>query len=91
FIKTFKVIFQPKNLSSFSQNFRYFNRAKIAANANDSLNVTGGHQFYFASLSDPDTKITNTECLALKADCTLVATYDREGGNEYLRVDGTNS
>ncbi|MCE0882996.1 pilus assembly FimT family protein [Pseudomonas putida] len=91
FIKTFKVIFQPKNLSSFSQNFRYFNRAKIAANANDSLNVTGGHQFYFASLSDPDTKITNTECLALKADCTLVATYDREGGNEYLRVNGTNS
>lgn len=91
FIKNYKVIFQPKNEKSFSQNFRYYNRAKIAANANDSLNVTGGHQFYFAALSDPAAKITNTECLALKADCTLVATYDREGGNEYLRVDGTNS
>lgn len=91
FIKNYKVIFQPKNLKSFSENFRYYNKAKMAANANDSLNVTGGHQFYFASLSDPATKITNTECLALKADCTLVATYDREGGNEYLRVDGTNS
>ncbi|HBO4518554.1 TPA: shufflon system plasmid conjugative transfer pilus tip adhesin PilV [Pseudomonas aeruginosa] len=91
FIKNYKVIFQPKNLKSFSENFRYYNRAKIAANANDSLNVTGGHQFYFAALSDPATKITNTECLALKADCTFVATYDREGGNEYLRVDGTNS
>ena len=91
FIKNYKVIFQPKNGKSFSQNFRYYNRAKIAANANDSLNVTGGHQFYFAALSDPATKITNTECLALKANCTLVATYDREGGNEYLRVDGTNS
>ena len=91
FIKDYKVIFQSKSNKSFSENFRYYNRAKIAANANDSLNVTGGHQFYFAALSDPTTKITNTECLALKADCTLVATYDREGGNEYLRVDGTNS
>lgn len=91
FIKNYKVIFQPKSNKDFSENFRYYNRAKLAANANDSLNVTGGHQFYFAALSDPETKITNNECLMLKADCTLVATYDREGGNEYLRVDGTNS
>jgi type II secretory pathway pseudopilin PulG len=91
FIQNFKVIFQPKSDIIFLENFRYFNKAKMAANANNSLNITGGHQFYFAALSDPATKITNVACLALKANCTLVASYDREGGNEYLRVDGTNS
>lgn len=91
FIKTFKIIFQPKSLKSFEENFIYFNKAKIAANANDSLNVTGGHQYYFASIFDSEKKITNAECFKLKSECTLIAKYDREGGNEYLRVDGTNS
>lgn len=91
FIKNFTIVFQPKSTVTFLENFRYYNRAKITAKANNSLNITGGHHFYFAALSDPSTKITNTECIGLKADCTLVATYDREGGNEYLRVDGTNS
>ncbi|EMT4910962.1 shufflon system plasmid conjugative transfer pilus tip adhesin PilV [Pseudomonas aeruginosa] len=91
FIKNFKVIFQAKSQQSFSENFRYFNKARIHAVANDSLNITGGHQFYFASASDPFTKISNIQCLSLQLDCTLVGTYDREGGYEYLRVDGTNS
>lgn len=91
FIKNFKVTFQAKNQQVFSQNFRYYNKAIMTAKANDSLNITGGHQFYFASTSDTNSKITNKECLALKNNCVLVATYDREGGNEHLRIDGTNS
>lgn len=91
FIKNFKVIFQSKNQDIFSQNFRYYNKAIMTAKANDSLNITGGHQFYFASNTDTSSKITNKECLSLKSNCVLVATYDREGGNEYLRVDGSNS
>ena len=91
FIKSFTAIFQPKNETYFYKDFRYYNIARIAANANDSLNVTGGHQFYFAADSDPSSKISNKQCLELKDNCTLIATYDREGGNEYLRVDGTNS
>lgn len=91
YIKSFRVIFQAKSPEAFSQNFRYYNKAIMSAKAKDSMNITGGHQFYFASLSDPTTKLTNSECIALKNNCTVVAAYDREGGNEYLRVDGTNS
>lgn len=91
FIKDFTLIFRPKSDTAFLENFRFYNRAKITATANNSQNITGGHHFHFAAANDPSTKITNRECFVLKADCTLVATYNREGGNEYLRVDGTNS
>lgn len=91
FVKNFTVVFKSKDDADFSKNFRFYNRAKITANVKDSLNITGGHQFYFASVSSPSVKITNNECLSLKSGCALVAVYDREGGNEYLRVDGTNS
>lgn len=91
FVKNFTVVFKSKNDIEFMNNFRFYNKAKITANVKDSLNITGSHQFYFASVSSPSVKITNNECLSLKASCALVAVYDREGGNEYLRVDGTNS
>lgn len=91
FIKKFIVSFQSKNEASFLENFRFYNLAKMTANANNSLNITGSHQFYFAAITDPSINISNSKCLSLKADCILVAAYDRNGGNEYLRVDGTNS
>lgn len=91
YVKNFTVVFKSKNDSEFNKHFRFYNKAKITANVKDSLNITGGHQFYFASVSSPSVKITNNECLSLKSSCALVAVYDREGGNEYLRVDGTNS
>jgi hypothetical protein len=91
YIKKFIVTFQSKNNEDFAKNFRFYNKAKMTANANDSLNVTGGHHFYFATLADTATRVSVTKCLALKTDCVLVAVYDREGGYEYLRVDGENS
>lgn len=91
YIKKFIVTFQSKNNEDFAKNFRFYNKAKMTANANDSLNVTGGHHFYFATLADTTTRVSVSNCLALKTDCVLVAVYDREGGYEYLRVDGENS
>lgn len=91
FIKNFMIIFEPKSIDAFSKDFRFYNKAKMIASSNDSLSLTGGHDFYFARSTDLLTKITTTECLAAKTDCNLVALYDRQGGNEYLRVDGTNS
>jgi len=91
YIKIFTVTFQSKSSEDFIKNFRFYNKAKMTANANDSLNVTGGHHFYFATLADTTTRVSVTKCLALKTDCVMVAVYDREGGYEYLRVDGENS
>jgi cytoskeletal protein CcmA (bactofilin family) len=91
YVKNFTVTFQPKSTDDFAKNFRFYNKAKMTANSNDSLNITGGHHFYFATLADPANRVSVTQCLALKADCVLVASYDREGGYEYLRVDGSNS
>lgn len=91
YIKQFIVTFQPKSTDDFLENFRFYNKAKMAANTNDSLNVTGGHHYYFATLADMTTRVSVTQCMVLKSDCVLVGVYDRQGGYEYLRVDGQNS
>lgn len=79
YIKNFTVTFQSKSSEDFIKNFKFYNKAKMTGNANDSLNVTGGHHFYFATLADTTTRVSVTKCLALKTDCVMVAVYDREG------------
>lgn len=91
YVKKFFVTFQAKNNEDFLNNFRFYNKAKMTANSTDSLNVTGGHHFYFATLADINDRVPMTKCVQLKSDCVLVGIYDREGGYEYLRVDGDNS
>lgn len=91
FIKNFTLIFKPRNDLDFSTNYRFYKKAINSANVKDSTNITGSHHYFFAAASDPTTKINNKDCLELKSECTLIAKYSRDGGNEYLRVDGTNT
>lgn len=91
FIQNFFTILKFANTADFNDNFTYLNTMRLTANNFDSSDVTGGHSYYFANNNDTATKITNAACLTLKSACVLVAQYGREGGYEYLRVDGTNS
>lgn len=91
FIKSYRVVLKFPDVASFNKNMRYVNDMKLSATTNDQANITGSHTYYFANNSDPSAKISNATCLNIKASCVLVAQYSRDGGNEYLRVDGTNT
>lgn len=91
FVKDFFTILKYSNNNDFFNNFSFFNTLRLTANNFDETGVTGGHNYYFANTSAPETKISTTTCINIKSNCVLVAHYGREGGNEYLRVDGTNS
>lgn len=91
YVKNFITSYRFQNIAQFNDSFKYLNLMKLTASSSDSLNITGGHSYYFANASDLNTKISTAQCITLKTSCALVAAYDREGGYEYLRVDGTNS
>lgn len=91
YINKFYLVLNSKNTKIFEDDFRFYNKAILTARANDSANITGTHMYYFANKNNVSNKITNSQCLNLKEECVIVASFEKNGGAEFLKVDGTNS
>lgn len=91
FIKEFYTLFSFKSEADFSKNFKYINAAKLKMNAADGENRTGKHFYTYVNKNNLDESISTSACIALKTNCAIKASYSRQGGYEYLRVDGNNS
>lgn len=88
FVERFELVFSGDN---FNELFKYINKMKLSAAVSDPPNITGGHNYYFANKNAPEVKLTTAQCIKTIASCAFIASFNREGGSEYLRVDGSNS
>lgn len=91
FLKRFYSVYYFQNSDDFDKNFPYFKRAILEAKRTNYSNITGSHSFDLVKVNDPNTEISSIQCLQEKTNCGIRASFDRSGGYEYLRVDGTNS
>lgn len=91
YINKFYTVFKSKDEKDFEENFRFFYKAIFNARKNDSINLSGSHMYYFANENNVVENITNKKCIDIKSNCVIVAAFERTGGPEFLKVDGSNS
>ena len=91
FIQKFDIILNFKNDQSLTDNLINLRSAMHTIDAHEKRENSGTHSMYFVSKTDNDKEITSFECINNISDCSIKASYDRSGGNEYLRADGANS
>ena len=53
-------------------------------------NISGEHTYGLKSLSS-NNQINSMKCIENISDCSLYFNFNRNGGNEFIRVDGNNS
>ncbi|EIV8508212.1 type II secretion system protein [Vibrio parahaemolyticus] len=73
------------------EHFQQLNRIRKYANAGVKQEVSGEHHYTFFNKSTNEEDLTGIECLDLKSQCGLRASFNRAGGTEYVRADGGNS
>ena len=90
FINKFTAKYQFNDEQSFESDFLMFKIAmdKLKASKRDFKTGT-----LFIEFKDKSTNanISASECISKKTNCILSTTLDRQGGGEYLKVDGKNS
>ncbi len=91
FIQNFDLIFTFSNQSSFEKYFLSTKNGLIKSQINTNKEISGLHTFETVSLSNTNNIITNTQCINDFSNCAFKASFNRSGGNEYMRADGGNS
>lgn len=91
FIQNFEVVFFFKSEEAFTKNLRNIRAAMREIDSSEKRENTGSHNMSIVSRTDSDQEITSFDCINNIANCAFKASYDRSGGNEYLRADGGNS
>jgi type II secretory pathway pseudopilin PulG len=90
FIQSFDLIFKIIDDKDFEDYFINIKRGLANVKANPNKEIAGLHTYNLISLSTL-LDITASECFNNPSDCAFKASFNRSGGNEYLRVDGENS
>lgn len=91
FLNEFHTIYYLENNEEFEENFLYLRKILIEAKRTNFSNITGTYNYSFAKVNNPTEELTTLKCLEEKSNCGIKASFNRNGGYEYLRVDGTNS
>ena len=91
FIQKFDIVLDFKNSQSLTDNLINIRSAMKTIDAYEKRENSGNHSMYFVNKADNNQEITSFECINDVTNCSLKASYDRSGGNEYLRADGANS
>lgn len=90
FIEGFNLYISYPDKKDFKKKFTNMRKATNKLLANRSQEISGLHSIDIVSLNTKS-EITMQTCLANTADCAMRFSLNRNGGNEYLRVDGLNS
>lgn len=90
FINSFDLLISFKTQESFQDNFKNLKRAFMKLNTNEAQEIAGIHLTEFTAI-DTDTPLTTSECVNNGLNCALKLSFERSGGNEYIRADGSNS
>jgi prepilin-type N-terminal cleavage/methylation domain-containing protein len=90
YIESFELFLSFDSNESFDEGFGNFKRGINSINSKVYNELTG---IYFFDLINRTTneEIATSECLIEKTNCALKLSLERAGGNEYLRLDGSNS
>ena len=91
FIQKFEIVFNFKNNDFFQNNLIDLRSAMRDIDTYEKRENSGMHSMYFVSKLDTNKEITSFECINDISNCSFKASYDRSGGNEYIRADGSNS
>lgn len=89
-IKDFSLLLSFEDEETFSENFKYMKHGLIEAKAKRNTEDNGVNNFEIVSLSSGE-EMTTMECIDSPTDCAFKLSFNRIGGNEYLKSDGSNS
>jgi hypothetical protein len=89
FVEDFELRISFKNEDAFKD---YYQNLKfgLVNYKEGKTNISGEHTYGLKSLSS-NNEINSMECIANQSDCSLFFNFNRNGGNEFIRVDGNNS
>lgn len=89
FIQNFELIIGYDNSKDFEKSFQDI-IVGMKHLTSETQEIAGKHSRYFISKSTGN-KIQNFECSNNFDDCAIKFSFNRSGGNEYIRADGQNS
>ncbi|WP_274878773.1 type II secretion system protein [Vibrio harveyi] len=73
------------------ENFKSLNNIRKEAVAGHKREIAGEHYYTFFNRNTGEEDLAVMECLNLKSQCGLRASFNRAGGTEYVMADGKNS
>lgn len=89
-IDGFNIEMAFTNDEHFEEEFKNVKRMLNSARANSRHEIAGEHNFYFIDKST-GTELTTSECILEAGNCAIRGEFNRSGGSEYVRADGSNS
>lgn len=90
FIENFDMKLKFKSEEDFIEHFPDAAQIVLASSTNRKSTKSGSQTYSFIKASD-DTQITRRECINLKDGCEILASWNSDGGMDYIRIDGKNS
>ncbi|PHX05456.1 type IV pilus modification PilV family protein [Vibrio splendidus] len=90
FIQGFNLYISYTNNADFKNNFMNIKKAMLKTENGINQEITGSHYIDFVSIGTKS-EIASSKCLQNLSDCAIRFSIDRNGGNEYIRADGSNS
>lgn len=91
FIQGFDLLISFNEMEDFKDNFMDVKYALINSLKNENKQRAGSHEFNFVDSRNTTNIIESKECISDPLNCSIKLSYNRSGGNEYIRADGKNS
>lgn len=90
FVESFELILNFKDKAHFEKEYQNLQRSLFKARVKDTSDSSSNHSYSFVDLNTK-TDISNTQCINLDKDCSVMISYNRAGSFDYVRTDGSNS
>lgn len=90
YIQSFNLTMSFSSLDVFENNFKNIKYALSKVESTDYQELAGIHTYNFKSKTT-GSYITTYECINDPINCQIELSFERSGGNEYIRADGQNS
>lgn len=90
FIQNFNLDIEFNNDEVFEEHFKYIKPALNKIKIDTQKKMSGSHFFEFMS-KNTNELLSSRECIDEKSDCFIRMSFERSGGGEYLKDNGSNS
>lgn len=90
FIENFDMKLKFKNEEDFIEHFPDASQIVLHSKTNKKTTKAGSQTYSFINGSD-GSQISRMECIDLKNGCEILASWNSDGGMDYIRIDGKNS
>lgn len=91
FIQNFELMFSFNKQKEFNDYFQGLKKGMQQFDIKGKREISGDHTIELVKTSNPNSIMSVKQCISDPLNCSIKASFNRSGGNEYIRADGQNS